>query len=132
MCNAFSCLVTRNGKVYWKTGVDGHDTLLSTFTKKDEQLRDDQSENIERDFARIEISPDNGNYLKPDGWTFKVDGDTPHWLGDSHERKCWQALEKWKKKVYSQINMKEALDPVHPFRIEPPTITEKHLELLRR
>ncbi|MDE1824368.1 MAG: hypothetical protein KGH74_03650 [Candidatus Micrarchaeota archaeon] len=35
MCNAFSCLITRQRKVLWKAGVDSHSDLVSLFKLDD-------------------------------------------------------------------------------------------------
>ena len=35
MCKAFSCIATRNKKVYWKLGIDGHNELVSKFKLND-------------------------------------------------------------------------------------------------
>ena len=132
MCKAFSCLVTKSGRVYWKTGIDEHDSLWSMFKDRDKQLMEKSGLRREQQFARIEISPQNNNYLNPDKWVFRVDQETPNWLSDDHENKCRQAHKEWLKEVYNQINLEEARNPIHPFKIKPPRkIVKKHLELLR-
>lgn len=35
MCKAFSCIATRNKKVYWKLGIDGHNELVEKFKLDD-------------------------------------------------------------------------------------------------
>ena len=131
MCNAFSCLITKNKKVYWRAGVDSHTTLQETFVKEDPQLKDDK-EPPKNTFARVEITPKNKDYLKPDKWALSIDESvTPDWLKDEHEDICWKAFEKWKKQVYSGINLKECIKPIHPFKIKPPKKIEvKHLKIL--
>ena len=131
MCNAFSCLITINNKVYWRAGVDSHTTLQETFVKEDPQLKDDK-EPPKNTFARVEITPKNKDYLKPDKWALSIDESvTPDWLKDEHEDICWKAFEKWKKQVYSGINLKECIKPIHPFKIKPPKKIEvKHLKIL--
>ena len=132
MCKAFSCLVTKSGRIYWKTGIDEHDSLWSMFKDRDKQLMEKSGLRREQQFARIEISPQNNNYLNPDKWVFRVDQETPNWLSDDHENKCRQAHKEWLKEVYNQINLEEARNPIHPFKIKPPRkIVKKHLELLR-
>lgn len=65
MCRAFSCLVSRSGEVYWKRGVDSHDTLWSLFRHTDPELRD-EAEYGRQSFAFVEVTPDDG-YLYPEG-----------------------------------------------------------------
>lgn len=36
MCKAFSCVVTRNKKVYWKLGWDSHNDIMKKFKLKDD------------------------------------------------------------------------------------------------
>lgn len=132
MCQAFSCLVTKSGKVYWQAGIDSHDRLQSKFVEKDKELKDDKLP-PDKTFARIEISPDNKDYIKPDRWSYHVDEKVkPKWLNQSYEKPCWVAFKKWYKKVYSQIDLKELQSSVNPFTINPPQkITSKHKKLLK-
>jgi len=132
MCQAFSALITKSKKVYWKTGVDSHDKLQVLFVKKDKELKDNKLP-PKNTFARIEISPKDGNYLKPkQKWIYKIDDQVvPDWLDKSYEAPCYKAFRLWKKEVYSRFNLKEALKPIHPFKIKPPkNITTRHLKLL--
>ena len=77
MCQAFSCIVGREGKVTWKLGVDSHSDLAAMAGYKDDYLGE---------FAKFEITPDNGNYLYPDNWTLRVDDSpVPSWCG-VHEK----------------------------------------------
>jgi hypothetical protein len=132
MCKAVSILITKNKKTYWKAGMDSHDQLQAKFVSKDSQLKDDK-EPPNNTFARVEISPKNHNYLRPDEWQFVLDERVkPLWWNDSYEKPCWDILPKWKEKIYSQINMKEALNPIHPFKVKCPTkITKKHIALVK-
>ena len=124
MCNAFSCIVLKNGTVSWKFGVDSHDEIL-----KLNNIPDDTADAERVAFCRVEISPENGNYLKPDKWVFRVDQKpVPVWFEEFHENLCWKAFRDWKEKLDSILVCKEI---VHPFEIEPPKITEEHIALLR-
>ncbi len=131
MCRALSCLVTKAGKVYSQIGLDSHDQIHREFKGEDHELQDTRE--VEPTFARVEVIPTNNNYLKPDGWTLKIDETiTPGWWSGRHENAVYREKDKWHKTILSQINVKEALKPVHPFLINPPKhITEKHLKLLR-
>ncbi len=131
MCQAFSCLITKRKKVYWKAGVDSHDTLQSMYVKKDKDLKDDKDA-PHNTFARIEVNPANGNYLQPDTWVYNIDERVkPDWLNDSHEKLAMKACNQWKKKLYT-FNVKEAIKPIHPFLLTPPAkITRKHILALK-
>ncbi len=131
MCKAFSCLVTKAGKVYWKVGLDSHEQVQTEFKDKDLQLQD--SSEVTPTFARVEVVPTNNNYLKPDGWSLQIDETVkPGWWSGRHENRAYEAQKKWHKMVLAQINVKEALKPINPFLIAPPKrITDKHLDLLR-
>jgi len=132
MCQAMSLLVTQSKKVYWKTGVDSHDELHTLFVKKDKELIDDKKP-PNNTFARVEIHPKNKDYLRPDKWVYFIDERVkPKWLNKSYEKLCWSAFKKWKKQVYSQFNLKEVLNPIHPFKIKAPKkITKRHIEAVR-
>ena len=116
MCQAFSCIVMRNGIVYWQVGMDSHDDLISKF-----KVRDDTTDMEEISHAKIEIIPDNANkypYLYPDGkWKLIIDERVrPSWLLKTHEDGAWKAWTKWKEQVY-QFNYQEALNPINPLLI---------------
>jgi len=119
MCKAFSAVVVRSGKVYWKFGMDSHEDI------KDEFKLDDRKFGL----CPVEISPKNNNYLKPDEWVFKFDDGIPDWWKASHEKHCWEAFKKWKKKLNKMLIPKEI---VSPFEMSPPKkITTKHIRLLK-
>jgi hypothetical protein len=124
MCNAFSCIVLKNGTVSWKFGVDSHDKILEL-----NNIPDDTADADKVKFCRVEISPENRNYLNPDKWAFRIDQKPiPNWMEEEHELACWEAFRLWKQEldrilVYKQI--------VRPFEIEPPEITDEHIALLR-
>ena len=132
MCQAFSCLITKSKKVYYKVGMDSHDTIQSFYQKKDKELKDDKLP-PNNTFARVEITPKNNDYLKPDKWVLKVDEEVkPTWWNNTFEKPCFVALDKWKEKVYGQINLKELNNPVNPFKLTlPKKITHRHLSLLK-
>jgi len=132
MCNACSLLITKSKKVYWKTGVDSHDSLHSLFVKKDKELVDDKRP-PDNTFARIEISPENNDYLRPNKWIYTIDERVkPDWLDKSYEKPCWNRFKKWKKEVYSSFNLKDVLNPLNPFKIKPPKkITKRYIEAVR-
>ncbi len=129
MCQAFSCIITKEGSVYWKAGVDSHENIIDLFKKKDKLLIDNK---LPSDFVRVEIVPENNDYLDRDGkWIFKLDDKRPGWWNKEYEKLCWNALPIWKKRIYSSFNYMEAKNPINPFEIEPLKITEEIVELLK-
>jgi hypothetical protein len=125
MCNAFSGIIKKNGEVIWKFGVESHEDLIESAG-----LKDNTAETTRMTFARFEITPDNGNYLNPDRWSFRVDQTIqPKWLDEGYEKLCWAEFRKWKKKLNRILVRKPT---VNPFSISPPKkITKHHLELLK-
>jgi hypothetical protein len=126
MCKAFSCLVTIDRKVTWKMGMDSHTDLVNLAGYKD-QTADPHA----MEFARIEITPDNNNYLYPDAWTLKVDEQIkPSWLVGEHEEVCLAAHKKWLKQL-DKLIIRKAL--VLTFKVNPPAkITKQHIALLKQ
>ena len=126
MCNAFSCIVLKSRKVIWKLGTDSHDDLL-----KSAGIADDTKDPKEIKFCRVEISPEDGDYLNSDAkYKFKIDTDiVPVWWEEGHEKAAWLAFQKWKKQL-DKILVRKPI--IHPFHIDPPTeITEEHIRLLK-
>jgi hypothetical protein len=134
MCKAFSCLVTRGNKVYWKAGVDSHEGILKLYQKDDCNLLDNKIPPLNT-FARVEIVPPKEDYLNDNflTWVYQIDEQLkPTFLKHKHEDLCREALSEWGKRVYT-FNIEEARNPIHPFEIVPPKkITEKHLSLLKQ
>jgi len=124
MCNAWSAIVKKNGDVLWKFGMDSHSDILKHFN-----IPDNESEPGRLKFARIEISPANGNYLKPNEWKFKLDESiTPSWWKKSYQIFAETEHKKWKKQLNKILINKEI---VMPFSIGPPKkVLKKHIALL--
>jgi hypothetical protein len=76
MCNFWSCLLTRDGKVLWDPAIKSHEELVEKYGLKDAKLQD-------RDFVRLEITPPNNDVMnkKRGDWKYKVDeeGTLPDW-----------------------------------------------------
>jgi len=126
MCQAFSCIVPREGSVIWKMGIDSHDELIEMS-----KLRDTVASCDAITFARCEVVPKNNNYLTPDGWEFLVDERiTPEWWGKGYEQMAMDAKDEWYAELETMLVRKPT---VHPFRdVKPPKrITKKHLALLK-
>jgi hypothetical protein len=118
----------KSGEVLWEAGIDSHDKLLTKHN-----IVDDTSDGDMIKLARIEMTPDDG-YLHPEGnWTFKVDENTsPRWITPKKKQACYDALEQWKKYVYSKINLEEARNPINPFKLPKRIPTPEDIGLLHK
>jgi len=127
MCNAFSCIIGKDKKVWWEFGIDSHEKMIEKAGYKDNTK---DPEKIQ--FARVEISPANEDYLDPDRWRFKIDMDIkPAWWTEDHGKKCWGAFQDWKKELDKILPHGQKI--VHPFRDISPVleVSDEHLRLLR-
>ena len=122
MCEAFSCIIDQDEKITWKLGVDSHSELARIGGYEDKVLGE---------FAKIEITPKNNDYLNPDEWVYRVDeSPVPRWCGIREKELCLAAHKKWLKKLEKFINRHPI---VHPFKAHPPeTIQRKHILLLKK
>ncbi len=92
VCEFFSGVMSRTGKVYHLGEIVSHEKIIRKFKLKDRWS----------DIARFEIIPKNElDYLKPIDeryWKFKIDEEAePSWWNKEKEFKCWNAFEKWMK-----------------------------------
>jgi len=126
MCKAFSCVIKRSGKVYWKLGIDSHEDIIDKF-KLDRK-------NKKRNQCAIEISPKNNNYIEPDEWVFKFDDDCPDWWKLSHEKACWSAHKEWNKQLRKKLYINRLKNLIHPFNDIPMVKkpTKQHIKLLKQ
>ena len=122
MCKAFSCIIDQAEKVTWKLGVDSHSELARIGGYRDAVLGE---------FAKIEITPKNNDYLSPDEWIYQVDeSPVPKWCGLKEKELCLAAHKKWLKKLEKFINRHPV---VRPFEKTPPdTLQRKHILLLKK
>lgn len=98
MCNFWSAVITKQGKVFWSKENSSHEVILKAAGLKDDKLAD-------RDFVRVEIAPMSKALLfskREEDWAFKVDeeGTLPSWFSGRrkfYENKCWLELEGGKK-----------------------------------
>jgi hypothetical protein len=101
--------------------VDSHSRLAEIGGYPDRQLGE---------FAKIEITPRNNDYLNPDEWVYSVDeSPVPKWCGPHEKELCLAAHKKWLKKLDKFLNRHPI---VHPFKINPPEIQPKHIRLLKK
>jgi len=126
MCKAFSCIVDITGKkVTWKLGVDSHTDLVKLAGYKDSTADPKLME-----FAKIEITPKNDDYLNPDKWVYTVDeSPAPIWIGREHEYACRKAHAKWQKQLDKFI-IRHPI--VHPFKLTAPEFGTKQVALLKK
>jgi hypothetical protein len=124
MCKAFSCLFLKSGRVLWKFAVDSHEELISENNISDDGRK--------QDFVRVEITPKNGSYLRPDEWVFRVDqNETPEWFGKDYAKKmCFTAHGDWLKKLRTVLPEQDLINPLLiPL---PKKITSKHVNTLKK
>jgi hypothetical protein len=125
MCQAFSCIVDSTAKVTWKFAMNSHTELAKLGG-----YEDSTSDPSLMTFARIEITPDNYDYLDPDYWSLRVDEkSTPDWFGIKHKEACFAAHKKWLIK-FNKLLIRKPI--VNPFTIKSPKVTEKHIKLLKQ
>ena len=126
MCKAFSCLVDIAAKkVTWKLGVDSHSDLVRKARYKDNTYDPHQME-----FAKIEITPKNNDYLNPDKWIYRVDeSPAPSWMGEPHKTACLKAHARWLKQLDKFIIRHPV---VHPFKLTAPEVGPKQIALLKK
>jgi len=124
MCQAFSCIIDKDMQVYWKLGMDSHTELIDMSPYSDK-------EDCEK-FVRIEITPDNDDYLFPDKWILKIDSEKrPRWFSPVHETECMKAQNQWQSQLDKILVHKKI---IHPFNdiVPPKRITKKIKKLLKR
>jgi hypothetical protein len=126
MCKAFSCLVDIDAKrVTWKLGVDSHSDLVALGGYKD-----DTADPRQMLFAKIEITPKNGDYLHPDEWVYRVDeSSAPMWIGREHEAACRKAHTRWLRQLDKFIIRHPMIDP---FKLKASEVGPKQIALLKK
>ena len=98
MCKAFRCIVDIDEKVTWKFEVDSHSELVKLGGYADKQLGE---------FAKIEITPRNGNYHDPDIWDYHVDeSPAPEWCGSERKSCVFRRIQSGSRNStrYSSVN----------------------------
>ena len=96
MCNFFSCIVKKNGEVVWDSAIDNHSELVELG-----KIQDDTADTAKMKFARVEITPPDGDVFSPlEKWILKIDETiTPDWFKKRHEDVAWSALKECLKEV---------------------------------
>ena len=96
MCNFKSFIVTKSGKVLY-TDEDSHEAIIRKFADKYD-LRDETTDPERLLFARVEITPPNGDVFEKDinKWNFVIDQSiVPAWWSDDNKLECFATLEKY-------------------------------------
>ena len=70
MCDFFSAIVTRDGRVLAHDLIDSHEEIIDVFGLKDGPLDH---------ICRVEFLPDYADMTNLDKWTFKIDQPSPGW-----------------------------------------------------
>lgn len=96
----FACIVSENGKIYRRTGIDSCADLMKQY-----HLVDDGS------YIGIHVVPDNDEkypYLYPEyDWKMLVyKSACPSWFTEEMKSDVWSAFEEWKDNVYSIFDYK--------------------------
>ena len=112
MCNFWSCIITRDGKVISNKNNSSHDTLIEKGKLKDDKL-------IDRDFVRIEVTPiDIVNKPRDrSAWKLKVDEQKtlPGWYTEkqaANEELIWKAWEKAMKSTLWKLHLERVAEIV--------------------
>jgi len=114
----------KSGDVKWKFGVDSHDEILKQYGIRDQNVEPDELE-----FARVEVTPDNGDYLFPDRWTLRVDERIkPKWFTASYELFVMDEHKKWVAELDRVLIRKKIINPLS---LECKSVTEDDVALLR-
>jgi hypothetical protein len=133
MCNPFSCIVDKKGKVYWQLGIDAHDGLIEKFKLKEPAGTTNKEIADKLDWCKVEITPDN--YLTPTSWKLIVDERiTPTWFKKRqafYEQKCFIARDEWLSELNKIFNRNEALHPINPLKIKAGKVDDKVKQLLK-
>ena len=102
MCDFYSCILDRKGKLYDDpTKTDSHEDLIEKFNLKDNKLKN-------RDIVRIEVNPDwdalKKKFNKKD-WTYKVDEPStiPDWYMKNEKKMegiVWKRIQELYKTLF--------------------------------
>ena len=98
MCNFWSCILHRDGRVLHVPDEDSHEAIVQHYHLDDHKLAD-------RDFVRIEITPRNALSRDRADWSYRVDEPRtlPDWYANDTRR--WDAVvwAEWERVMSEQI-----------------------------
>jgi len=94
MCNFWSAILTRDGKVLWDKDIETHSELITKFGLKDDKLEN-------RDFVRIEVAPKNIMSKKKSDWVFTLDEPKtiPSWYEEASAAHNLTVWTEWRKMI---------------------------------
>jgi len=103
MCEFWSAIITKKGKVYWNKTNSSHENLIKNAGLKDNNLED-------RSFVRIEITPKNIFSKNKKNWTLKIDepNTLPEWYTNNtrfYEDILWEEWEKAMQKTLWRLDL---------------------------
>ena len=144
MCNAFTSLLMRDGRVLWEPAEDSHSALMGMASVRDGVIDGFRA----RNFLKMEslppywdskVSSERSDLTARDalsqyfGDEFKVtvDDESVHWYSPRHEDAVREATFQWRDKVVVDRIDRKILDPdlEPPFALEYPDIDSARLEL---
>jgi len=92
MCEFFSCIVTKTKDVFYHDNSNCHDEIISHY-----KLNDGVDGQLRQLFARVEITPPNGDVFQPvEKWNFRIDETVLlNWFTEKHKKSCMVVLENY-------------------------------------
>ena len=98
MCVFFSCIVTKDGTVLFDPMSDSHEDIIDQNKEKFD-LRDDTVDPDKLRFARVEITPPDGDVFRPvKDWNFNIDQRIkPTWWCDEYKKQTLKTLKRFLK-----------------------------------
>lgn len=98
MCNFWSCILHRDGRVLHVLDEDCHEAIIQHYHLNDNKL-------VDRDFIRIEITPRNALSRDRADWSYRLDEPRtlPDWYANDTRR--WDAVvwAEWERVMSEQI-----------------------------
>jgi hypothetical protein len=92
MCEFFSAIYTKQGKLLYNLHLDSHEDIVALYN-----LRDNSDTFFRQNFARVEFVPDHTKDItKPDAWTLRLDetNTLDWWDHEKAAEKCWEVIKK--------------------------------------
>jgi len=112
MCDFFSGILMRNGKVLADGNSNSHEDLIKQHKLDDKLPVDD----VKRNWIRFELKPKEFYNCDINSWIFRVDeSSSPKWLNDRHEHTAREYVvkhylnQKWYKRVCAEITFVKSI-----------------------
>lgn len=113
MCEWWSCIVLKDGRVFHSMNTSSHERLLAEIQVKTEDMSNayDFDSLTERDYVAIEILPKDYRYVfsnERENWKYKVDEEMtlPKWYKDNEVEfrlKVWKEWERTHNLIFSDF-----------------------------